>query len=298
MGAECSAETMQPSAASGLSRASRPRRAITETRWRRDTASTGQSNGTGAAAGTAATAAPADAGNSRQRPRRRRPRSQCQPRRPSRRRATHPGQAGGNQVAAAAPAPLGDFTTAVRDVAQKVKPTVVQITNEQVQADQFGQATVPAGVGSGVIYDNQGHIITNNHVVEGAQQLLVALPDGRSFPGKLLGATRGPISPSSRSRATTCRSRSLGDSRQLQVGDWVVAIGNALGLPGGPTVTAGVVSALNRTVQEPGSDGGPGPFLFDVMQTERADQPRQLGWAADEPGGRGDRDQHAGGGAG
>jgi S1-C subfamily serine protease len=82
-----------------------------------------------------------------------------------------------------------DFSTVIRDVAQQVRPAVVQITNEQVQIDQFNQSlTVPAGVGSGVIYDTQGHILTNNHVIECAQQLFVSLTDGRSFPAKLVGA--------------------------------------------------------------------------------------------------------------
>ena len=82
-----------------------------------------------------------------------------------------------------------DFSTVIRDVAQQVRPAVVQITNEQVQIDQFNQSlTVPAGVGSGVIYDTQGHILTNNHVIDGAQQLLVSLPNGRSIPAKLVGA--------------------------------------------------------------------------------------------------------------
>jgi S1-C subfamily serine protease len=62
------------------------------------------------------------------------------------------------------------------------------------------------------------------------------------------------------------------------VGDWVVAIGNALGLPGGPTVSAGVVSALDRTVQEPaGPTGGPGPFLFDLIQTDAPINPGNSG---------------------
>ncbi len=70
----------------------------------------------------------------------------------------------------------------------------------------------------------------------------------------------------------------LGDSRQLGVGDWVVAIGNALGLPGGPTVTAGVVSALGRTVQEPGSaNASQGPFLFDAIQTSAPINPGNSG---------------------
>ena len=143
-------------------------------------------------------------------------------------------------------APSGDLLTAVRSVVQQVKPAVVQITNQQqVQTSQFAQPfVVPAGVGSGVIYDNQGHILTNNHVVEGAQQLLVSLPDKRSFPAKLVGADPQTDLAVVQIQGDNLPVAQLGDSRQLQVGDWVVAIGNALALPGGPTVTQGVVSAL------------------------------------------------------
>ena len=105
---------------------------------------------------------------------------------------------------------IAGFASAIRDVTQKVRPTVVQITNEQVQVSQFGQATIPAGVGSGVIYDNQGHILTNNHVVAGAQQLTVSLPDGRTSARSSLARTHEPTSRSSKSRATTCPWRSLG----------------------------------------------------------------------------------------
>lgn len=176
--------------------------------------------------------------------------------------------------------PLSDFSTAVRLVAQRVKPAVVQITNQQVQLDQFNQPfSVPAGVGSGVIYDNQGHILTNNHVVEGAQQLLVSLPDGRSYQGKLIG--RDPLTDLAVLQISdnNLPVAQLGDSSKLQVGDWVVAIGNALALEGGPTVTAGVVSAVGRAVQEPGSSagGGQGPFLFDLIQTDTAINPGNSG---------------------
>src|SRR4051794_24996799 len=83
----------------------------------------------------------------------------------------------------AEPGTTGAFSTAVHQVAERVKPAVVQITNEQqVDVGRMAQPfTVPAGVGSGVIYDDQGHILTNNHVVDGAGTLLVSLPDGRSF---------------------------------------------------------------------------------------------------------------------
>lgn len=180
----------------------------------------------------------------------------------------------------------GDFAAAVRNVAQKVKPAVVQITNEQVQVGQFGQATVPAGVGSGVIYDNQGHVLTNNHVVTGAQRLSVSLPDGRTFRAQLVGADPRTDLAVVQISGDNLPVAELGDSRQLQVGDWVVAIGNALGLPGGPTVTAGVVSALGRSVQEPGDQTGPGPYLFDVIQTSAPINPGNSGGALVDLSGR------------
>ncbi|HET9016582.1 MAG TPA: trypsin-like peptidase domain-containing protein [Thermomicrobiaceae bacterium] len=163
------------------------------------------------------------------------------------------------------------FADAVMRVSQLVKPAVVEITNEQSQISAFGQAfTVPAGVGSGVIYDTQGHILTNNHVVAGAQQLLVSLPDGRSFTATLVGADPQTDLAVVQIHGDNLPVATLGDSSRLQIGQWVVAIGNALALPGGPTVTAGVVSALDRTVQEPGSSGSQtaGPFLFDMIQTD------------------------------
>ncbi len=212
--------------------------------------------------------------------------------------AQPPASVGAGQSTALAAS--GDFRTAVRDVAAAVRPAVVQITNQQTQTGAGNSAfTVPAGVGSGVIYDNQGHILTNNHVVEGAQSLLVSLPDGRSFPGNLVGADpqtdlavvqiQASSQASGPSTGAALPVAALGDSKQLQVGDWVVAIGNALALPGGPTVTAGTVSALNRTVQEPGgSPSGPGPggsastssagpFLFDVVQTDAPINPGNSG---------------------
>ncbi|MCL4507442.1 MAG: trypsin-like peptidase domain-containing protein [Chloroflexi bacterium] len=177
-----------------------------------------------------------------------------------------------------APITSSNFATAVRDVAARVKPAVVQITNQQVQIDQFNQSTsVPAGVGSGVIYDAQGHILTNNHVIAGADKLLVSLPDGRSFPAKVVGADPQTDLAVLQISGANLPVAQLGDSNQLQVGDWVVAIGNALALPGGPTVTAGVVSAVGRTVQEPADQNGNAPFLFDAIQTSAPINPGNSG---------------------
>jgi S1-C subfamily serine protease len=188
-------------------------------------------------------------------------------------------------VAQTSPAPItstGNFQDAIRQVAEKVKPAVVQVTNEQANPfTQSGSSSqeVPVGVGSGIIYDNQGHILTNAHVVDGAQSLLVSLPDGRSFQAKLIGSdTRTDLAVIQISGSNLPVAQ-LGDSSQLQVGDWVVAIGNALALPGGPTVTAGVVSALGRTIQEPSNSQGSaaGPFLFDLIQTDAPINPGNSG---------------------
>lgn len=181
------------------------------------------------------------------------------------------------------PPPLvdGGFASAIKQVAERVKPAIVQITNEQVQYSLFSAPfTVPAGVGSGIIYDTEGHILTNNHVIAGAQKLIVSLPDGRSFPAKLIGGDPQTDLAVVQISGKNLPVAELGDSNQLQVGDWVVAIGNALALPGGPTVTAGVVSALNRNVQEPSSQSGSGgPFLFNVIQTSAPINPGNSGGA-------------------
>jgi len=172
-----------------------------------------------------------------------------------------------------------NLITAIRNVAQADKPAVVQITNLQVQLDEANQPfNVPSGVGSGVIYDSQGHILTNNHVIASAQQIQVSLPDGRSFTAKLIGQDPQTDLAVIQITGDNLPVAQLGDSNALQVGDWVVAIGNALALPGGPTVTAGVASALGRTVQEP-ADGtnSAGPFLFDVIQTSAPINPGNSG---------------------
>jgi serine protease Do len=181
----------------------------------------------------------------------------------------------------------GGFRDAIYQVVEHVKPAVVQVTNEQANVGSLSQSSgaIPVGVGSGIIYDNQGHILTNNHVVDGATKIIVSLTDGRTFTAKLIG--RDPqtdlaviqISGSNLPMAT------LGDSTKMNVGDWVVAIGNALALPGGPTVTAGLVSATGRVIEEPPPTGtgsqtavaGSGPYLFNLIQTSAAINPGNSG---------------------
>jgi len=194
--------------------------------------------------------------------------------------------AGSPSTTAAAPlqaqtTSVSDFSTAIQTVANSVRPAVVQITNMQSQVGPFNQgAAVPAGVGSGVIYDGSGHILTNDHVIAGAQQLEVSLPDKRSFPATIVGQDPQTDLAVVQISGDNLPIAALGASSNMQVGAWVVAIGNALALPGGPTVTQGVVSATGRTVQEPGqTPNTAGPFLFDAIQTDAPINPGNSGGA-------------------
>ena len=194
--------------------------------------------------------------------------------------ATHP--SGPSQTTTAGPASSGEaFASSVRTVAERVKPAVVQITSQQQPLGSFDQAVPQTGVGSGVIYDPVGLILTNNHVVAGAQTLTVALSDGRSFSARTVGADPQTDLAVVQIQGANLPVAKLGDSGQLHVGDWVVAIGNALALPGGPTVTSGVASALGRSVQEPADQqtGAAGPYLYDLIQTDAAINPGNSGGA-------------------
>ncbi|HLH23539.1 MAG TPA: trypsin-like peptidase domain-containing protein [Chloroflexota bacterium] len=198
---------------------------------------------------------------------------------------TAPGNAGptsaapGSASASAVGARAGGLS--VRQVVDRVKPAVVQIVTDQGAAgrDILGNPRgTRTGIGSGIIYDQQGHILTNHHVVAGARDMAVALPDGRTFDARVLGTDPETDLAVIQIQGDNLPAASLGDSDKLGVGDAVVAIGNALGLPGGPTVTAGVVSALGRSIQEPtGDQGEPGAVLYDAIQTDAAINPGNSG---------------------
>ncbi len=166
--------------------------------------------------------------------------------------------------------PTGNLENDIRAVVDRVRPAVVFVGIE-ANVSNFNQP-VPVGNGSGAIIDTQGHILTNNHVVEQAQALKVTLPDGRSFPAQIVGTDPATDLAVIQINASNLPVLPMGDSSKLQVGDWVVAIGNALGLEGGPTVTKGVVSALNRTIDEPN-----GASIYGLIQTDAAINPGNSG---------------------
>lgn len=131
------------------------------------------------------------------------------------------------------------------------------------------------GLGSGVVIDHQGHIVTNNHVVSGGQDFSVVLFDGTVLPAQLVGADAADdlamikIKPPHRMYAMP-----IGDSSKLEVGNPVLAMGNPLGIT--QTVTSGIVSALGRTVSEEPDGKG---TIVDAVQTDAAINPGNSGGA-------------------
>ncbi len=138
--------------------------------------------------------------------------------------------------------------TPVVRAAKLVGPTVVGITNKAVAHDWFNNPVETEGVGSGVIFRKDGYIVTNNHVISGAKELIVSLPDGRSLKGKLIGVDEMTDLAVVKVDAKDLPAASFGDSDKIVVGEPAIAIGNPMGLEFKGSVTSGVISALNRTL--------------------------------------------------
>ena len=175
----------------------------------------------------------------------------------------------GTQVSASEPA-TGLSTVQVVKI---LTPSVVQILTEIPSMQDFNQPTPPGmGVGTGVILDTKGNILTNNHVIAGAQRITVTLSNGDTYPAELVGGDVTTDLAVVRIRADGLIPARLGNSSELQVGEDVIAIGHALGLPGGPTVSKGVVSALSRTLLT-----GPQSTMVDLIQTDASINPGNSG---------------------
>jgi serine protease Do len=162
----------------------------------------------------------------------------------------------------------------VAQIAKETGPAVVGIANFQSSGSIFGGGGLAeAGSGSGFIIDAQhGYIVTNNHVVAGAEKIVVSLADGRNINAKLVGADdRTDLAVVQVADANNLTATQLGDSSKLQVGEPVVAIGNPGGQEFARSVTAGVVSATNRILDLPGEAS------FNLIQTDAAINPGNSG---------------------
>lgn len=163
----------------------------------------------------------------------------------------------GNRTAAVIPngtAPInitaGEASPVVA-IAAAVSPSIVGITNKAlVQNYWFGYTSEQEmGSGSGVIFREDGYIITNYHVVEGASSLLVSLADGSTVDGQIVGVDETTDLAVIKIEADNLTAAVLGDSDSLQVGELAVAIGNPLGNEFARTVTDGIISGIDRTIQ-------------------------------------------------
>ena len=159
-----------------------------------------------------------------------------------------------------------DFVSAIA----AVRPSVVAINTQVPGLDIFGSTFSQEGAGSGWIIDANGLIVTNNHVVEGANTITVTLEDGRNFPADLVRTDVISDLAVIKINAENLKAARVGDSSRLRVGDWVAAIGNSLGQ--GISATKGIVSALEVSIS---ADGG--ETLYDLIQTDAAINPGNSG---------------------
>ena len=161
---------------------------------------------------------------------------------------------------------------AVLDLIEKVTKSVVNISTVRLVHNLFYQAVPVSGMGSGTIFDaNQGLILTNNHVVGGAQKINVTLWNSQVIEGTIVGSCVARDIAVVKVKGKELQSAEFGDSDKLRVGQRVYAIGNPFGLAGGPSVTSGVISALNRTIE---SDRG---LIENLVQTDASINPGNSG---------------------
>lgn len=168
-----------------------------------------------------------------------------------------------------------------QDIAEKLIPSVVCIQNYQItqqygfmQTDSEGSEVSPAGEGSGIVFSEDGYIVTNAHVVDGATSLKVILSDGTTYEAELVGSDALTDLAVIKIDATGLQAAEFGSSEDLRVADQVMAIGNPGGYQLNSSVTIGYVSALNRAITN--SSTG---YTMEYIQTDAAINPGNSGGA-------------------
>lgn len=159
----------------------------------------------------------------------------------------------------------------VLDILEKVSKNVVNISTIRLVHRMFYQVVPVEGMGSGTIIDPKGYILTSNHVVGGAEKIAVTMWDGKVVEGRIIGSCEVHDTAVVKVDRQGLFAAELGDSEKLRVGQRVYAIGNPFGLAGGPTVTSGVISATNRTIE---SQRG---LVENLVQTDAAINPGNSG---------------------
>jgi S1-C subfamily serine protease len=172
---------------------------------------------------------------------------------------------------APAEASANELEAQVETVYAQRAPAVVNISVVAIAYDFFMRPVPQEGTGSGFVYDAEGHIVTNYHVVQGAESVSVALSNGEMYEAEIVGTDPATDLAVLKIEADNLPDPlPLTDSGQLKVGQFVIAIGNPFGQEG--TLTVGVISALGRIIESP--DGG---FIGEAIQTDAAVNPGNSG---------------------
>ena len=158
----------------------------------------------------------------------------------------------------------------IADVVTKVKPSVAAIDVEVTVYDIFNRPSTQQGAGSGWVIDENGIIVTNNHVVEGAETVTVTLSTGETYPAELVRTDPLTDLAVIKVDAQNLPALNIGDASQLRVGNWVVAIGNSLGE--GISATSGIVSRKDVSIMVSSEQ-----TLYDLIQTDAAINPGNSG---------------------
>src|SRR2546426_6341189 len=166
---------------------------------------------------------------------------------------------------------IADLQNAYINAVERVGASTVNVSTAGAPyGPPFGRPWPRRGFGSGVLLDAQGHVLTTHHVIDGASKVIVTFADGRVLSGSVVGGDDETDVAIIKVDGKEFHAAEFADSDRLKVGQPVLAIGNPLGLPGGPTVTSGVISSLRRSVDM--GNGG-----LKVIQTDAAVNPGNSG---------------------
>lgn len=167
--------------------------------------------------------------------------------------------------------PISTDENLIINAVEKVSKSVVNIASTRMVHDQLLRIFPTEGVGSGVIIDKKGYILTNNHVIDKTKKLTITTNDGNLFEGVVVGTDKITDLAIIKIRSSEAFvSAELGNSENLRIGQIAIAIGNPFGLTGGPTVTAGIVSSLDRKIE---FENG----VLELIQTDAAINPGNSG---------------------
>ena len=173
------------------------------------------------------------------------------------------------------------YSETVIGAVEKTEDAVVNISTVRLAQDSFFNTVPVQGMGSGIIIDGNGTILTNHHIIAGVSRVAVTLTSGKRLTGTIVGTDRLTDIAVVQVNANGLKSAELGDSDTLKVGQLVIAIGNPFGfLLGGPTVTVGVISALNRHIRAEDR------VFENLIQTDASINPGNSGGALVDEHGR------------